>query len=99
MQPRERRTAKEKRTTSSQGIIWTKFFSNFTSQKQSYADALRQDNQNQQPKAPQTEEKSVRHPVQQYLPQQEFQQTGLSVQAPSSSNNTTVATVVHQIIT
>jgi hypothetical protein len=37
--------------------------------------------------------------MQQYLPQQEFQQTSLSVQAPSSSNNTTIATVVHQIMT
>jgi hypothetical protein len=36
--------------------------------------------------------------VQQYLPQQEFQKTGLSVLAPSSSNNDNVATVVHQII-
>jgi type IV pilus biogenesis protein CpaD/CtpE len=37
--------------------------------------------------------------VQQYLPQQEFQKTSLSLQAPSSSNNATVATVVHQIMT
>jgi hypothetical protein len=37
--------------------------------------------------------------MQQYLPQQEFQQTGLSVQAPSSSNNSTIATVVHLIMT
>jgi hypothetical protein len=36
---------------------------------------------------------------QQYLPQKEFQKTGLSVQAPSSSNNNTVATIVHQIMT
>jgi hypothetical protein len=33
---------------------------------------------------------------QQYLPQKEFQKTGLSVQAPRSSSN---ATVVHQIMT
>jgi hypothetical protein len=39
--------------------------------------------------------------VQQHLPQQVIQRTGLSVQAPSSSNNVTlkVATVVRQIIT
>jgi hypothetical protein len=36
---------------------------------------------------------------QQYLPQKKLQKTGLSVQAPSSSNNDTVATVVHQIMT
>jgi hypothetical protein len=36
---------------------------------------------------------------QQYLPQKKYQKTGLSVQAPSSSNNDTVATVVHQILT
>jgi hypothetical protein len=33
--------------------------------------------------------------LQQYLPQQEYEETGLSLQAPSSS----VATVVHQIMT
>jgi hypothetical protein len=76
-----------------------KFFSRFTSPEQSYAAELRQDNQNQQPKAPQTEEKNVRDPMQQYLPQQKFQQTGLSVQAPSSSNKTTIATVAHPIMT
>jgi hypothetical protein len=39
--------------------------------------------------------------VQQYLPQQEFQKTGLSLQVPSSSNSDTlkVATVVHPIMT
>jgi hypothetical protein len=37
--------------------------------------------------------------MQQYLPQQEFQKTGLSVQAPSLSNSDTVATVVHPIMT
>jgi hypothetical protein len=39
--------------------------------------------------------------VQQHLPQQEIQRTGLPVQAPSSANNDTlnVATVVQQIIT
>jgi hypothetical protein len=36
---------------------------------------------------------------QQYLPQKKFQKTGLSVQAPSSSNNDTVAMVVRQIMT
>jgi hypothetical protein len=40
----------------------------------------------------------VQHPVQQHLPQQEFQKAGLSVQAPSSSDNDKlkVATVVRQ---
>jgi hypothetical protein len=37
--------------------------------------------------------------VQKHLPQQEYQKTGLSVQAPSSSYNDTVATIVHQIMT
>jgi hypothetical protein len=39
--------------------------------------------------------------VQQHLPQQEIQQTGLSVQAPSSSNSDMlkVATVMQQIMT
>jgi hypothetical protein len=39
--------------------------------------------------------------VQQHLPQQEIQRTGLSVQASSSTNNDTlkIATVVQQIIT
>jgi hypothetical protein len=39
--------------------------------------------------------------VQQHLPQQEIQGTGLSVQAPSSINNCTlkIATVVQQIMT
>jgi hypothetical protein len=38
--------------------------------------------------------------LQQHLPQQEIQTTGLSVQAPSSYNNDTieVATVVHYIM-
>jgi hypothetical protein len=44
-----------------------KFFYKFTSPEQSYSAALRQDNQNQQPKAPQTEEKSIRYPVQQIV--------------------------------
>jgi hypothetical protein len=37
--------------------------------------------------------------VQQYLPQQEFQKSGVLVQAPSSSNNNTVAIVVYLIMT
>jgi hypothetical protein len=42
----------------------------------------------------------VQHPVQQHLPQQEMQRTGLSVQAPSSSDNDRlkVAIVVRQIM-
>jgi hypothetical protein len=67
------------------------FFSKFTSPQQSYGAALRQDKQHQQPQTTQTE--------QQYLKQKDFQKTDLSVQAPSSSNNDTVATVVHQIMT
>jgi hypothetical protein len=43
----------------------------------------------------------VQHPVQQHLPQQKFQKTGLSVQSPSSSDNEKlkVANEVHQIMT
>jgi hypothetical protein len=75
------------------------FFSKFTSSEQSYAASLRQDTQHQQPQAPQTDRRSVQHPIQQHLPQQEFQKRGLTVQAPSSSGSDTVATVVHQIMT
>jgi hypothetical protein len=32
----------------------------------------------------------VRHPVQQHLPQEAIQKTGLSVQAPSSTSNETI---------
>jgi hypothetical protein len=53
-------------------------FSKFTSSQQSYAAALRQDTQQQQPQAPQTYVKSVQHPVQQHLPQYEFQKTAVS---------------------
>jgi hypothetical protein len=62
---------------------------------------LRQDTQQQQPQAPQTYEESVQHPVQQHLPQQEIQKTGLSVQAPSSSDNDKlkVATLVQHVMT
>jgi type IV secretory pathway VirB2 component (pilin) len=37
--------------------------------------------------------------VQQQVPQQEISEKSLSVQAPSSSNNDAVATLVHQIMT
>jgi hypothetical protein len=42
----------------------------------------------------------VQHPVQQHLPQQEFQKTGLTVQAASSSDddNLKVASVVRHIM-
>jgi hypothetical protein len=42
----------------------------------------------------------VQHPVQQHLPQEDFQKTGLSAQAPSlsDSDKLKVATVVRQII-
>jgi hypothetical protein len=75
------------------------FFPKFTSSEQSYAAALRQDTQHQQPQAPQTDGKSLQPPVQQHLPQQEIQKTGLSIQAPSSSNSAVlkVATVEQQI--
>jgi hypothetical protein len=61
---------------------------------------LHQETQQQQPQAPQTDGSSVQHPVQQHLPQQEFQKTGLSVQSPSSSYNDKLkaATVVRQIM-
>jgi 3-dehydroquinate synthetase len=77
------------------------FFSKFTLPEQSYAAALRQDTQQQQPQAPLTDGENVRHPMQQHLPQREIQKTGVSVQTPSSPNNDTlkVATVVQQIMT
>jgi hypothetical protein len=72
--------------------------SNSTSEL-SFAAALHQDNQHQQPKEPQKEGNNIRHPVKHYLSQQEFQEPGLSAQAASSSINNTVATIVHQIMT
>jgi hypothetical protein len=61
---------------------------------------LHQDPQQHQSQAPKTDGKSVQHPVQQHLPQQEFQKTGVSVQAPSSSDGDKlkVVTVVRQIM-
>jgi hypothetical protein len=91
MQPRERRTAKGRAQRAPKRSSGRTFFSEFTSPQQSYAAALLQDTQHEQPQTTQRE--------QQYLPQKEFQKTGLSVQAPSSSSNDTVATVVHQIMT
>jgi hypothetical protein len=43
----------------------------------------------------------MHYPMQQHLPQQEIQKTGLSIQVPSSSDNDTlkVATVVRLIMT
>jgi hypothetical protein len=57
--------------------------------------------QHQQPQAPQTYENSYRSPVQQHLPQQEIQRTGLSLQVPTSTNNDTskIATVLPQNMT
>jgi hypothetical protein len=66
--------------------------SKFTSPEQFFAAALHQDMQHQQPQALKTGGKSV----QQHLPQQEFQRTDRSVQAPSSSEK--VTTVVQQIM-
>jgi hypothetical protein len=57
------------------------FFSKFTSPEQSYAAALHQDTQYQQPQTLQTDGKTKQHPAQ-HLPQQEIQKTGLSIQAP-----------------
>jgi hypothetical protein len=59
-----------------------------------------QDTQQQQLQAPQADERSVQHPIQQHLPQQEIQKMGLSVQSPSSSDNDKlkIATVVQQIV-
>jgi hypothetical protein len=72
------------------------FFSKFSTDE-SYAAAPHQETQHQQPQATQTDGKSMRHLMQQHLPQQEIRKTGLSVQAPSSFNNDTlkVGTVVH----
>jgi hypothetical protein len=75
MQPCERRSAQR----APKGPLGRTFFPKFTSPEQSYAAALRQDNQHQEPKAPQTEGKSVRHTVQHYLSQKGFQKTSLSV--------------------
>jgi hypothetical protein len=63
------------------GYTGRTLFSKFTSSQQSYAAALGQDTQEQQPQAPQTDGKSLQYPVQQHLRQQECQKTGLSVQA------------------
>jgi hypothetical protein len=54
-----------------------------------------------QPQAPQTYGKGLRTLVQQHLPQREIERTGVSVQAPSSTNNDMlkVVTVVQQIMT
>jgi hypothetical protein len=88
LQPCERRRAQQ----APKGPSGRKFFSKFTSPQQSYAAALCQDKQHQQPQTTQTE--------QQYLPQEEFQKTVLSVQSPSSSDNDKlkVATEVRQIV-
>jgi hypothetical protein len=85
------------------GFSARKFFSKFTSSEQSYAAELRQDTQQQQQQQPQalkTDGKSMQHPVQQHLAQQEIQETGLSVQTPSSSDHDKlkVSTVVRQIM-
>jgi hypothetical protein len=82
------------------GFCGRTLFSKFTSSEQSYAAALRQDTQQQQSQAQQTDGKSVQHPILQHLPQQEIQKTGLSVQDPCSSDNEKLkgATVVRQIM-
>jgi hypothetical protein len=77
------------------------FFSKFPLSEHPYAAAIGQDTQQQQPQASQTYGKSVRHPVQQHLPQQKIQKTDLSVKDPSSSENDKlkVASGVRQIMT
>jgi hypothetical protein len=57
--------------------------------------------QHQQPHAQQTYGKSLRILVQQHLPHREIGRTGVSVQAPSSTNKDMlkVVTVVQQIMT
>jgi hypothetical protein len=83
------------------GFSGRKFFSKFASQEWSYAAALHQDMKYQISQALQTYGKSLQLPMQQHLPQQQMQRTGLSVQVPSSTNNDTlkIATVVQQIMT
>jgi hypothetical protein len=75
-------------------------FSKFPSSEQFYTAALVQNTQHQQPQAPQIYGKGVWLPMKQHLLQQEIQRTGLSVQAPNSSNNDMlkVDIVVQQII-
>jgi hypothetical protein len=75
-------------------------FVKFTLAEQSYAAKLRQETQQQQPQAPKRDGRSVQHPIQQHLPQQEFQRTGLSVHSSTSSDidKLKVATVVQQIM-
>jgi hypothetical protein len=75
-------------------------FSKFTSSEQYCTAALHQDTQEQKSQTPQTGGKSKENPVQHHLPQQEIQETGLSEQIISSSDNDklNVATVVRQII-
>jgi hypothetical protein len=92
---------KEKSTQRApKGFSGRTLLAKFTPAEQSYAAVLRQETQQEQPQAPQTDGRSVQHPVQQHLSQQELQKTGLSVQAPSSSDNDKlkVATVVRQIM-
>jgi hypothetical protein len=61
---------------------------------------LLQNTQQQQPQAPQTDGESVQHTVQQHVPQQEIQETDLSVQTPSSPDNDKlkISTVVREIM-
>jgi hypothetical protein len=83
------------------GFFGRTFFSKFTSSEQSYAATLRHNTEHQQPQAPQTYRNGCRTSVQQHLPQQEFQKTGLLVQARSSSDNDElkVTIVLQRIIT
>jgi hypothetical protein len=55
------------------------FFSKFASPEQSFAVALRQDTQHQPTQTLQKDGKSLQTPVQQHLPHQEIQKTGMSV--------------------
>jgi hypothetical protein len=73
------RTAKEKSRMSSEGISGRTLFSKFTSPEQSYAAALRQDTQHQQPQATQTDNKTVGHPVQQHPLQDEIHESEVGI--------------------
>jgi hypothetical protein len=93
-----KKNSKEEHNELPKGFSGRRLFFKFTSSEQSNAAALRQDNQQHQPQASQTDGKCVQHPVQQHLTQQEIHKTGLSVQSPSSSDNDNlkVATAVRQ---
>jgi hypothetical protein len=91
----QRRNAKR----APKGSSGRKFFSKFTSPEQFYAATLSQDNQNQQPKAMQTERKVSDIPCCSICHSRNSSKEVCQYRLPESSNNTTVVTVVHQIMT